>query len=57
MTQADAMKADAEIAKLIAEAGKLNAETAKLNRETVFYPIIVTATFTLAVVAVAKLFL
>jgi len=43
-------KFDAEIAKLIAE-------TSKINRETTFYPIIVTATATLAIVVVVKIFL
>ncbi len=40
-----------------AEIAKLMAETAKLNRETLLYPIVVTATLTLALVGVVKLFL
>ena len=50
MDENTSKKVDAEIAKLIAE-------TAKLNGENRYYPIIVTATATLAIVAVAKLFL
>ena len=47
----------AQLAKVNAEIAKLMAETAKINRESLFYPIIVTSTLTLAVVAVAKVFL
>ena len=43
--------------KIQAEIAKLIAETAKINRENVFYPSIVGATVTLAIVAVVKLFL
>ena len=50
MDENTSKKVDAEIAKLIAE-------TARLNSENRHYPIIVTATATLAIVAVAKLFL
>ena len=50
MDEHTSKKVDAEIAKLIAE-------TAKLNSENRYYSIIVTATATLAIVAVAKLFL
>ena len=50
MDENTSKKVDAEIAKLIAE-------TAKLNSENRYYPIIVTATATLALVAVVKLFL
>ena len=50
MDENTSKKVDAEIAKLIAE-------TAKLNGENRYYPIIVTATATLALVAVVKLFL
>ena len=50
MDENTSKKVDAEIAKLIAE-------TVKLNSENRYYPIIVTATATLAIVAVAKLFL
>ena len=35
----------------------MNAETAKLNNGNRYYPIIVTATATLAIVAVVKIFL
>ena len=50
MDENTSKQVDAEIAKLIAE-------TAKLNSENRYYPIIVTATATLGIVAVAKLFL
>jgi hypothetical protein len=50
-------KIQAELAKLIAQISKLTAETSKINRENVFYPVIVTATATLAIVAVVKIFL
>lgn len=50
MDENTSKKVDAEIAKLIAQ-------TAKLNSENRYYPIIVTATATLALVAVVKLFL
>ena len=50
MDENTSKKVDAEIANLIAE-------TAKLNSENRYYPIIVTATATLAIVAVVKLFL
>lgn len=43
--------------KIQAEIAKLIAETAKINRENIFYPVIVTATATLAIVAVVKIFL
>ena len=63
-------KVDAEIANIIALSGKLNAETskisaevtkigaevAKINSENKYYPIIVTATATLAIVGLARLF-
>ena len=57
MDEQTSKKVDAEIANLIAETGKMNAQTAKLNSENRYYPIIVTATVTLAIVAVAKIFL
>ena len=50
MDENTSKKVDAEIAKLIAQ-------TSRLNSENRYYPIIVTATATLAIVAVAKLFL
>ena len=43
-------KIDAEIAKLIAE-------TAKINSENRYYPMVVASGATLAIVAIAKLFL
>ena len=43
--------------KVRAEIAKLIAETSKINRENAYYPIIVTATATLALVAVVKIFL
>ena len=57
MDEQTSKKVDAEIANLIAEAGKMNAQTAKLNSKNRYYPIIVTAMATLALVAVVKLFL
>lgn len=57
MDENTSKKVDAEIANLIAETGKMNAETARLNGDNRYYPIIVTATATLAIMAVAKLFL
>lgn len=59
--EAEVGKLIAEAGKLLAETGKLNAETAKLNRERYFYPVVVTATATAAVIgataAITKLFL
>ena len=43
--------------KIHAEIAKLIAETSKINRETSYYPLIVGAIITLAIVAIAKLFL
>ena len=57
MDEQTSKKVDAEIANLIAETGKMNVQTARLNSENRYYPIIVTATATLALVAVVKLFL
>lgn len=55
---ADTPNRDAfEIEKIRAEIGKLMAETAKINRETQWYPAVVAASATLAIVAVVKLFL
>ena len=48
--QSDHEKVNAEIAKLIAE-------TAKINRESQWYPVIISSTATLAIVAIVKLFL
>lgn len=42
--------------KIQAEIAKLMAETAKINSENRYYPIIITATATLALVAIVKLF-
>lgn len=50
MDQSQHQKVEAEIAKLIAE-------TAKINGENRYYPLIVGATATLAIVAVVKMFL
>ena len=47
---------DLEIEKIHAEISNLMAQTTKLNRESMLYPMVVTATFTLAMVAVVKLF-
>lgn len=48
---------NAEMEKIHAEISKLIAETAKINSENRYYPIVITATATLALVAVVKLFL
>ena len=63
MDEETSKKVDAEIANIIAmsgklnaEAGKLSAETMKINSENKYYPIIVTATATLAIVGLAQLF-
>ncbi|MET3601109.1 hypothetical protein [Martelella mangrovi] len=47
----------AQLTKINAEIAKLMAETAKINRENLFYPVIVTATATLSLVAIVRLFL
>ena len=46
-----------EIAKLMAETAKLNTETAKLTKETRWYEVVIISGATLALVAIAKLFL
>jgi len=43
--------------KIQAEIAKLIAETSKINNENKWYPMIVGASATLAIVAIAKLFL
>ncbi len=50
-------KIQAEIGNLISNSTKLQAETEKLIRENKYYPAIVGATVTLAIVAVVKIFL
>ena len=57
MTEAEARKTDAEIANLLATTAKLNAETQKLQTENRWYVAVVASGATLAIVAVAKLFL
>lgn len=64
MTHAEARKLDADIATLMATTMKLNAETEKLIAETgkmrmarIAGPMAATAAFTLAMVAVVKMFL
>ena len=52
-TQADLDQHD----KIQAEIAKLIAETSKINSENKWYPVIVGASATLAIVAVVKLFL
>ena len=54
MTDAELRLADE---KMRAEISKLIAETAKINSENRWYPFVVGSGFTLAMVAVAKLFL
>ncbi len=48
---------DAEISNLLAQTSKLNAETDKIRLEKAFYPMVVGSGATLAIVAIAKLFL
>lgn len=48
---------DYELEKLRAEISKLMAETAKIQRENAYYPLIVGASVTLAIVAIVKIFL
>jgi len=43
--------------KINAEITKLLAETAKINRENVYYPLVVGASVTLAIIALVKMFL
>jgi uncharacterized membrane protein len=50
-------KIDAEIANLNALTAKLAAETAKINKENRWYLLVVGSGATLAIVAIAKLFL
>ncbi|MFC3530258.1 hypothetical protein ACFOMH_18975 [Paracoccus mangrovi] len=64
MTDAEARKFDTEIAQLAANTAKLNAETAKLLAETTklstenrWYLLVVGSGATLAIVAIAKLFI
>ncbi len=56
-TQLTHDKIQAEIAKIFVEIEKMRAETTKINSENRYYPIIITATAMLALVAVVKLFL
>ncbi len=46
-----------ELKKLQVEINKLMAETQKINTEVRFYPLVITSGLTLAVVAIAKVFL
>ena len=48
---------DIELEKIHAEIQKLMAETSKINRENVYYPLIVGASVTLAIVGLVKVFL
>ncbi len=57
MNEETKLKADETIANLIAQTAKLNAQTAKITRENVYYPLIVGASVTLAIVATVKIFL
>ena len=50
-------RVDAEIMKLVAETSKLNSESAKLANENRWYLLVIGSAATLAIVAVAKLFL
>ena len=53
---AETRKMAAETAKAYAEVGKIRAEVDKISSENRYYPIIVTATATLAIVGLARLF-
>lgn len=53
---AETSKMTAETAKAYAEVGKIRAEVDKISSENRYYPIIVTATATLAIVGLARLF-
>ena len=55
-TIAETSNTSAETAKAYAEVGKIRAEVDKLSSENRYYPIIVTATATLAIVGLARLF-
>ena len=57
MTDEQSKKVDAEIANLIAATAKINAETDKIRLEKALYPMVAASGFTLAVVAVVKIFL
>lgn len=57
MTELSHDKIQAEIAKIFSEIEKMRSETLKINNENRWYPLIVGATATLAIVAIAKLFL
>jgi hypothetical protein len=57
MTDVELAKVEAEIASLNAMTAKLHAETMKLNTENRWYLLIVGSGATLAIVAVARLFL
>jgi uncharacterized tellurite resistance protein B-like protein len=46
-----------EIAKLMSEISRNSSETAKINSENRWYPAIIAATLTLALVAVVKVFI
>ena len=50
-------KIQAEIANLTAQSIKAGAETAKVNKDIKWYEIIITVTATLAIAAIAKIFL
>lgn len=53
---AETSKMAAETAKAYAEVEKIRAEVDKISSENRYYPIIVTATATLAIVGLARLF-
>ena len=53
---AEKNRINAEIEKMGAEVAKMRAEVAKITSENKYYPIIVTATATLAIVGLARLF-
>lgn len=53
---AEKNRINAQIEKMGAEVAKMRAEVAKITSENKYYPIIVTATATLAIVGLARLF-
>jgi hypothetical protein len=55
MNELNALKTNAEIAKLMAETQKLNAEANKFNRETLWYPLAVASGLVGAVATVTAL--
>ncbi len=57
MTDVEQKEWDIKLRKIDAEISKLNAETDKLSSENRYYPLVIGSGATLAIVAIAKLFL